>query len=390
MSNLVPERRINKNGVWTTKHVRATPPTKGTSIPPVPAPALPVAPQQAVSTVPYPCQQRAAYHQHFEFQFKPSGHLLDYLAEQSKAFAKGRGYEFHASDAEAYEVLSMVTPDDALPLLEYGVRSAAEAERVLREAGLEKLADDYSELTQAALLRGISAESFVACFADQWETFRDDPDGFLTLAQNRSDSALTSRITGGGSDTTFQKLIDSGEINVEHVRTVGVSRLYGAKDSDGALIDALKQMNDGTCLYTPEDLDRWISEFDLDYRESRYYDKKGVYYFAGRHGAGYVDDVLPKGLDIISFFTYAQLANRLGYDPEKERSFIEYARQLSSEHSRLTMDRAEYSDEDHRMLFESGISPKEAAERTVRGATVQQVIAMSAGNVEPGLSSGWL
>jgi len=68
------QRTMNKNGVWSTKHVKPTNATKSASVPP---PSIATIKKTSVNrtvviTAAYPSQMRKSEHIEYPFSFKPS------------------------------------------------------------------------------------------------------------------------------------------------------------------------------------------------------------------------------------------------------------------------------------------------------------------------------
>lgn len=355
----------------------------------MPVPSITPSP---VPSVNHPWQKKKDYREVWHYSFKPSGKLLDYLSDQDPSFAKRNGYAFSASEVEMYEVLSVVNPDDALPLLDAGVRTKKDAKEVLKAAGLSKLIDDYSDMTDEALKRGIIATDYLQVFSRKWEVFRDDPDRFLDLAQETSDLPLKHKFKDlNGNVSTFQEMIDDGSIEIAHVREIGAARLRGAVDNHGFLVEGLKRMKDGSSLYMTEHLDKWIDRFDLVDKDSKSYNKAAVLSLALRHDPEYVSALPNDMFSVVGIYTYSDTALRLGYGPEDERDFITFGTTASSEIIKATGELGSgYGDADFGRLFKAGITPEQIGMGVRDKLTPEQLIAIKHHGVTPSIANGWL
>lgn len=355
----------------------------------MPVPSISSSPTPPAS---HPWQTRKEYRDVWHYSFKPSGKLLDYLSEQNSSFAERNGYAFIASEVEMYEVLSVVNPDDALPLLDTGVRTKQDAQAILKAAGLSKLIDDYSDMTDEALKRGIIATDYLKVFSRKWEVFRDDPDRFLDAAQEDSDLPLKHKFKDLNDKVrTFQELIDNGSIDLAHVREIGAARLRGAVDNQGFLVEGLKRMKDGSSLYTTEHLDKWIDHFSLVDKDSQSYHKDAVLSLALRHDPEYVSAIRNDLFSIVGTYTYSETALSLGYGPEKERDFITFGTTASTEIIKATGELGSgYKDADFGRLFEAGITPEEIGLGVRDKMTAEQLISIKQHGVTPSIARGWL
>lgn len=392
-NSLVPEPRVNKNGVTSVKHVRATPRVKKTRQAAMPAPstAPAIEPHDAVK-VAYPFQQRSVFHNIRDYTIRPDAKLDKHLKKRYPSPFQYVNYEFDATDLEVYDVLSVTTPESAVVLLKSGVRNAETAKTELVDAGTEHLIEDNSAVTARALKDGIQATDFLSYYVVNDKQFRERPDLFYRGALDYSDRALGMRMRSddakaavGIKTLTLRQLIDAGEIRLRDVRTIGSTRLFDAMDDEGALVKALKSLKSGKCLYKIEDLDGWIDRFELSGKLSMGNRvKMAVYDLGARHGAEYLKTMPSNGIGISLCYEYGRMATGWGYSLEKERQFIEYAYAVDD------YTAADLDNEEYKKLFESGVSIEAAGRGLMKDFAADQIIAIENHGIAPSISDGWI
>jgi hypothetical protein len=391
---LVPEPRVNKNGVTSIKHVRAVPAAKKTRKAAMPAPSA--APETVVKAATpataYPFQSRSVFHNHMSYAFRPDAALDKHLRQKYPSPFQYNSFEFDATDTEVYSVLSVTKPEQAVLLLKTGVRTAETAIAELRDAGAEDLIKDNSAMSARALQEGIQATDFLSYYASNPSLYESNPERFFESTLGYSDRALGMRLRSedakdrlGQKTHSLQSLIDSKQIRLRDVRTIGSTRLFDAMDDDGALVEAFKSLKNGTCRYKIEDLDRWIDRFELSGKLSMGNRVKiAVYDLGGRHGAEYMKTLPSNGIALSLCYEYGKMANGWGYTLEREREFIAYANTIDDQIG------TDLNDDEYRALFESGISTEAARRGLAKDYAVDQIIAIENHGIAPGLSDGWI
>lgn len=255
MSNLIPERRVNKNGVAVTKHVRGQAKSSSNKTPP-PAPALQGETAAAKSKLrPNQLQQR-------ERSFSPLENDADRLLIQGRTGM----FTFTASDKEIYDVMSVTRAGDAMALLEIGVRTSDEALDILARNGLEHRQQDRSAIMQELLKRNIAPEKTTKAFSmldidrEYWANEHErDTDHYPDVIEYLS---LESYKSMHGSDV-IKNLILSGGISFSDIKDIGTGRLR-KQDRLYHLRATLTRHNSGKTTFTNNDLKRFLDKCDAD------------------------------------------------------------------------------------------------------------------------------
>ena len=202
MSNLIPQKRMDRNGRMVTRHVRATSTSSSTAVVP--------APQLAANWTPPTKGQNATFHRlHIRGQYQPDKELQGLTKKDGQ---KG-DLSFFASDAQMYEVLSVVSPGDALTLLEDGIRTSDSALEYLHHAKLERLVQDNERLCMEAMKRRIRVQPFMDSLAYGDHTHPK----FM-------DAAEVAGMEGMEVENVLPNAVHSGLVSINDVRTVGSHR----------------------------------------------------------------------------------------------------------------------------------------------------------------------
>ena len=217
MSNLIPEKRLDKNGVLTTKHVRAAgkPMVARRS---TPAPTLGGASKRKVKLRPRQLEQRRR-----NFGSHP-------IIDGDRRLLVGRPVgdsAFTANDVEIYDVLSVTSPTNALLLLEKGVRSGDEARKYLRQINAGELIRDNSVLMNEMRERNVSPEATTDAIL-RLDIHRERRPNQNDYSANYADTIEFLSIppfeSMRGRLALMQDILE-GKINFSDIKAVGLTRL---------------------------------------------------------------------------------------------------------------------------------------------------------------------
>lgn len=380
---------MNKNGVWSTKHVRADSP-KAPSNQSLPSPSLTTddhSPSPLIAA--YPRQKRTRTFTQYDFLFKPEPALENYLERDGRTGKMSGDYYWRGTELEALEVISTVSPDNAIPMLAHGVRSAQQAREVLSEAGLPHLIEDNSLVVDTALQTGASLDELLDKFSNRRTMFGDSPMMFADGVTASQERWLERRVPGSG-DVTLREMIDDDLISLEHVKFIGAERLRSALDSEGLLLEEMKRMHLGTASYSHEDVDEWIDNFHLVDKQSQSHTKRAIYTLGNRHGSDYVSGLQNEMGSLFGIYEYSRLGTKWGYTPEQELEFISYGQDVKTAINNAGVDDIGIADEEHRALFESCLPPEEIVDGLKNGMSPKQIIAVKKHGIQPSISNGWI
>lgn len=365
MSKLTPEKRVDKNGVLTTKHVR-TDTDKRTPAVPVPAPSIKskktIAKQASAST------DRKRWRVNIDNWGDCDQDLRFICAEYHPA-----EQTYECSDAEAYEVTTVINPANALPLLAIGIRTADAARRFLDESGANHLKVENS-LAELAIDRGIQATEFIN-FASKhpdysnYDTFMDAAECWTHPVVKQVDSQRASQTA-----TEFKPLISmilDGEIAWNDIKDIGVRTVAERSMGTNRFMEHLVRLKNGTSGFRSA---AEISEVLSDTSSSSIntLDLADCYGLEGYRNlpsannwtaSRLINALRERDHSQSERFEIFQYAMRVGLNPEPTDIIALYEARVSSEDSRLGL---------------------------VSKLTAHQIIGLRNGEVASSVSSGYL
>lgn len=380
MSNLIPEVRVNKNGVPVTKHVSSAG-KPAVSRRDAPAPTLSGSSRKTVKLRPKQAEQR-----YRNFHFQP-------VIDGDKRLLAGRPVQdpiFTASDAEIFDVFSATDASNAVLLLEKGIRSADEARSHLRKIDAGDLIRDYSGLMDEMLARNVSPE--------------DTADGVLRLDVHLARRPNQNDYSANYPDTIeflslsafenmrgrehFMKDILEGRINFGDIKAIGTTRLK-PYDRLYFLRDILARKQSGNREFDTDDMKKFLDKSSDSGLVQGHF--KSVIHLFDEMGMEGVD----KLNDLKSFSSY--FWEEMKNDEEDTRFLVErslYFAQLSEGIQSGPIERSgrywgEGFREDAALLRDTGVDVNDAIRLMNEGISARQVAGVANG-METAVADGWL
>jgi hypothetical protein len=337
----------------------------------------------------YPRQNRPRTFTQYDFLFKPEPALQEYLERDGSTGKMSGDYYWRGTELEALDVISTVNPDNAIPMLAHGVRSAQQAREVLSEAGLTNLIEDNSLVVNTALQNGPSFDELLDKFGNRRTMFINSPKTFADGVTASQERWLERKVPGSG-DTTIRQMIDDDLIDLDHVKFIGAERFRNALDNDGLLLTEMKLMHLGISSYSHEDVDEWIDKFYLVNKQSQSHMKRVIYTLGNRHGREYVSGLQNEMVSLFGTYEFSRLGTKWGYTPERELEFISFGRDTQAAIYNSGAKEVAFSDDEYRLLFESGVAPDKITDGLKSGMTPAQIIAVKKHGIQPSISDGWI
>lgn len=378
MSNLIPEKRVNKNGIAVTKHVRVSPAAQKPK-PSIPTPVISGTGRKSAAKPKLSKKQTEEKHNLIDTsKFNTDSELAAAVASR---YGKPRTADypvFTCSDAEIYEVTSVVGLDNAGMLLGAGLRSKSDTEAFLRSVGMERLAGDYSDMTTEALERGVPA---IEVFKMYGKYFTGDGEKLdYSLVLDTAEANAHKGLREASVNPSIPARIAGEGISMDDLRTVGPTRFVKTMDSSGFLLKQLTEMKSGFLQYSAEEMKETIVRFT---------DTKGSVNKASVRAALAISREF--GHSYATTIDNPQIAAAMQEvfkeeTAENRRAAIEYADALSDGvKSKWSLNTGIVT-----LLFHEGIAPQRAADHLNNGTPVNQIIAIEKNNITPSISGGWL
>jgi hypothetical protein len=376
MSNLIPEKRVNKRGVAVTKHVRATS-TATKSKDSMPPPAL-VSARKTKGKPLTKKQLEPNYNSLLRSQFKTDVELQTAIKARYGYPRLDTLFVFTCSDAEVYDVISAVGLTNAGALLgDAGIRSKEDALEFLSSTGLNHLATDSSDLTAAALNRGIPAHDVFYMYKKSFTESGDNPDIKLLLDSAEAHSHIGLRDVK--TDTPVHERVAAETISMDDLRTVGLSRLVKAADHSGFLLKQLTKMKDGSLNYDAVQMKETINRHTNTTGSINQDSVRAELWLAGGFGYEFASKLNNPQM-------VAMLVQTIKGELEDKLHAANYAETIgNSVKFKWTLSAAKVA-----TLFNAGVDPLRAAEHLNSQISVEQIIAIEAEGIAPSVSGGWL
>lgn len=368
MNNLVPEKRLDKNGVLTTKHVRAAKPlATGRSLP---APALSTAPKE---------QPRVKAKQPTKRQLQSClRHISVVRHETDKGLEDRLGVShddsFSASDAQIYSVMSVASHGDAITLLKDGIRTAEEAVERMDEVGLGRLVEDNSALAVELVNRRVYPETYFSVLGNHG----DDYPHFLDYVEYLSiDSFFDFHELGMG--------IKEGKIRLADVKAISAKRVI-ASDAEREICWFLQEYAALNTRTTLEDAKTIIDNHPMEYKAIR-----DALEMNNRFGSEFGTTITPESyvVGLSNRLSMHKLDGSVVKNDKQIAKAIKYALAVREERRKSDPSGITDTAPDPITIFglsEAGVPPEKAAQ----GMTVQQWEAINDQGLPSSVSGGWL
>ena len=373
MSSLIPEKRFDKNGVLTTRHVRPSP-QAGKGFSGVPAPSLDAGAVNS-NKKPVPAfKPRASQLKQERYAFRTTMNRIsdELLADSDWEPADNTHFVFIANEVEVYAVLSVAQPGDAAMMLSRGVRTAEDALAYLRDHGAEHRAVKRVETTADALKRGISSYEFMTKVRLAIIAHPDDDnaDNVMDVMELSTISSLAEQWGMVAAE------VRSGVIRLEDIKFLGVSKLKSFRRLV-AVREALQAVHKADSRFSMDDLKYIVDRAARDSLKEEHFRPVVDYLVAeGVDGLKRVDSL--KMIRLIAMrYRYGERFQRATY----EINFREVYKQKPG---------ASFPDKELIELFDAGVPADRAAELTNEGMTVSSIVGVVVGGAERAIADGWL
>jgi hypothetical protein len=359
MSNLIPEQRVDKNGVTVTRHVRAS--KNATSGKDIPKPKLANAKYSGLKITPTKQQAR----QHF-YLFDAKKHPVDSELLTALGIVPHARKGIHASEFQVYDVLSVTDRGTAIALLEAGVSSSTEAKKILTTLGKRSLLQDNSEVAAEALKRNILSFRYI----EQGTGTESEGEHFLDYLE-------ASNIMSLSQYPDMHNSVRNGSIRLEDVKTLTPARITMA-DNWITIKKALTKLAEGTANYTVNEVNDILDRYPTVGSTLRQ-----AFEMADHYGAAFAVEMPPTESTVS--FSYYLLDHE--FEVERSKSLLRYNQKVVSNLSGFGSGRRKPSHEDIIVFHDAGANPDHVANGSI---TITQIDAITNNGIAPSVSGGWL
>lgn len=364
---------MDKNGVLVTKHVRSDL-NKKSPLAGIPSPSLSMQVEfQAANTV----QKR--------WRINTNKWVGDHelMALCKEKFNPAQTYE--CSDAEVFDVLSAVGPENVLPLLSLGFRSGEDARSFLQQAKLDRLVQDNADVTAEAITRGIPVRSFLEFASSNNTSMRQKT--FMDAAEvdaNPEMRKVDLERKDFTSLSSISTMVLTRWIRASDLKELGedIVLMYGSKfdpyrRSRDLIWDQLHLLKQKKLAYKSASEMRQVI---LDGGD-RLRDIEDILICAGLYGVEETKGVMPGFLHDGGRLQEA-IMDRSVTDRRKAFDYVVSLRKKGIPANTEPADKV--------LLLDADVPVDVAADGINEGLTAVQIIAMHQGEVVPSISKGWL
>lgn len=362
MPNLIPEKRLDRNGRLVTKHVRNGAKT-GSASGSLPAPAL------GQRTVVYPDNShkdpvRIVLHHD---NLRPDRELAALFGGMNGASMNLRG-----TSPELYDVLSVLAPGDAAFLLSKGKDSAEEVREFLAANNLERLLVDNSSVIQEAVKRRIPATSYLR-ICDETAN-RLPQETLLDVAEAHGMKGL--------SNYDYYQDIKRDYTTLKDIKALGISTITKHPQPND-IREYLWDIHRGESPYSLKELKSLIQKSTKDEMSiamsMSLADRFGMDFTLGLHD-------LTESLDMMNYL------DRISHTPDLIKPIVKHFDAMAH-HRKATSGLEEWTNFEYTDcldFYAAGIDPETAWDAVSQGITLEQVLAIKEEGIAPSVSGGWL
>lgn len=378
MSNLMPQKRLDKNGRMVTRHVLSATPSPASSA--IPSPSIKVPAKQAPVKKPLPKQLKDQIRMTSISQLSPDTELLKALDTDKERMLPM--VSVRASDVQLFDMFSITSASNAAILMCYGIKTPEEAADFMMRKGISHLLVDRRDIMNKAL--GLRVNAWTLLEAPRKfgvDELSSDPDLLIKAARLSDSSSLpewsTNAPLGSGivyadDKTSYAHEVLKGSISYDDVMTIGISVLAQRVMQAEDICHYLNEIHSGTAGYDIEVLSHVIQKSN----------------YRNRHlasGMAMVDDY---GSDFVKSISNLEtaIAIDMNYDdrPVSVRSdMINYSRDGSFGLLETPID-------DVVRLFDNDVPPETAYTMLKQKMSVDQIISVLKEGISTSISSGWL
>jgi hypothetical protein len=366
--SLVPEVRVNKNGVPVTKHVRVDLTNPAGYKSKLPPPSV-QSPKTSTKKLP----QSLTKSRQWQINKGLVRAELSIMNAVRPLLAPYMYYKFECSDAEAFEVMKVVDARNVIPLLAAGVRTKEAAEAFLDSKGLRGLTVDNEDFVMKVMSRGITPQAAIQMRSDLPDFSFDHPH-YLDAMEAHGYKAL--REAEGNFGVTYRVL--SGSISVSDIKVLGAVRAASG-GANSQIMDELSMIHSGQSNMDAETLLRVITKSNPKNIKSDPFTVNTVVRQARVYGP---ETVL--GVRRIEFMN-----SQIQAFSQLEEDNLEVGRMLVWQ-DKMDALKGEYmTPKTVADFYKAGIAVEEAAQRYKEGMTLNQYLGIKDG-ITPSVSGGWL
>lgn len=367
MTNLIPEVRVNKNGVPVTRHVKPEAARGGKGS--IPSPAIPAKTKKKPFKL-WPGQQELRSKALDRITFRPREEMLKALSLKNR----GGQYDYRASDEDAYSMFSIMGVNEAIHMIHFGINTKDDALDFIESHGLNSLLQDNSGMMQDALERRIPALNLVALHGE-YGMNGHLPGLFLDAVEAYSSGTLKSMDSPTSLNSVHLRVL-AGDLSLADIKTVGISRIHKSNAAQ-TVLNALQFMKSGSLDCTADDIRALIDKNNEENNIST--PLKWALQSINIYGAEFLI-----GVDRL------MSASSMAESYEHKAVPVPEIKELITYEGIMRRNGRSGSSVNTRMLRDAGVDPAVAGRLYSGNESVQRIIGAQKDDVAVAVSGGWL
>jgi hypothetical protein len=284
-----------------------------------------------------------------------------------------------SNDVNTYAMLSMLSPEDTLALMEHGIDTVEKARAFMKEHHLQDLEIDRKEFAAEAIRRRIPVRNYLE-MCDKTITRNAEPANVLDAAEIFGMKPLTNY-------PKFYLDVMAGDINANDIKDIGPDLIADHPHPDDVR-EALLGIKRGENKLDSRQV-KLIMEWSVseDAPIGSFVDVANV--------CGFEKLFAITNIEAASSMANHVSSSKLGDDPEEK-----FARVVQYEQMAIACDAMPTTNSSRGWrsmpynvateMYEAGIEPKAAAECWRDGISAAQYLAIKEHGIAPSVSGGWL
>lgn len=379
MSNLVPEKRLDKNGRLVTKHVR----TSGDGKAPTALPKVSVKSPKKQTKEDRALEKRVRrLDSRLLYSFDSNRYTIEADERLKPIFQDG--YSPRCTHNEFYDMLERLNVSDAIVLLSNGLK-ADKLDAFCKKNKFEDRLVDNSELVAELRARGITATGYfeMACGSDKPKSQK----ALIDAAECHEMYPIKTYASVYEASRVYPMYLLNEQINLSDIKDIGVERCSDPERFRGILLKLKKGESRSTALEIGEMMDR-TKNIDIGLASTG----NNLLHIYGARASLAMElgsEIAEKAKNprfIVDTLDVAREKNLSHEDTVAYCSFVNEVFDANEDYTDVYMLVDSFTFD----LWKAGVSPEHAKAGFDQDMTMGQIIAIHSENITPSVASGWL
>jgi hypothetical protein len=379
MTNLIPEKRLDKNGRLVTKHVRAS----GANIAPTSLPKVAAKSQKKQTKEDRALEKRI---RHLDYRILYNFHSDRYAIEADERLKPifQEVYSPRCTHNEFYDMLERLNVSDAIVLLTNGLK-ADKLDTFCKRNKFEDRLVDNREMVAELRARGIAVPVFfeMACGSDKPKSQK----ALIDAAECHEMYPVKTYASVYEAGRVYPMYLLNEQINLSDIKDIGVDRCADPERFRGILLKLKKGESRSTALEIGEMMDRTKS-IDVDLASTG----NNLLHIYGARASLAMElgaEIAEQAKNPRFIVDALDVAHENDLSHEETVAYCNFVNEVFDANEDYT-DVYMLVDSFTFDIWKAGVSPEHAKAGFDQDMTVGQIIAINSENITPSVASGWL